>query len=74
MEPRVPKYILKKKYKHRLIDIFLLQVRKKMGKDSGKIYAMKVLRKASLVRDKNTKKLEREINIHAKVCLFFIFY
>jgi hypothetical protein len=57
-----------------LIDIFLLQVRKKMGKDSGKIYAMKVLRKASLVRDKNTKKLEREINIHAKVCLFFSVY
>lgn len=45
----------------------VFQVRKKMGKDSGKIYAMKVLRKASLVRDKNTKKLEREINIHAKL-------
>jgi len=36
------------------------------GKEKGKIYAMKVLKKAALVRNKETKELEREINVHAK--------
>ena len=37
------------------------------GKDKGAIYAMKVLKKASLSRNKQTKVIEREINTHAKV-------
>jgi len=45
----------------------VFQVRKMTGKDKGTIYAMKVLKKASLVRNKTTKVIEREINTHAKL-------
>jgi p70 ribosomal S6 kinase len=45
----------------------VFQVRKMNGKDKGTIYAMKVLKKAALVRNKQTKTIEREINIHAKL-------
>ena len=46
----------------------VFQVRKTNGKDIGKVYAMKVLKKAVIIRNKETKTLEREINLHAKVC------
>ena len=42
-------------------------MRKLNGTDANKIYAMKVLKKAVIVRNKETKSLDREINIHAKV-------
>jgi len=45
----------------------VFQVRKLSGGDVGKIYAMKVLKKAVIVRNKETKSLEREINLHAKL-------
>jgi serine/threonine protein kinase len=37
------------------------------GGREGRIYAMKVLKKAVIVRNKETKEIEREINIHAKL-------
>lgn len=43
--------------------------RKLSGSDAGRIYAMKVLKKAVIVRNKETKTLEREINLHAKVVI-----
>lgn len=45
----------------------VFQVRKTNGKDIGKVYAMKVLKKAVIIRNKETKTLEREINLHAKL-------
>eukprot|EP00088_Acartia_fossae_P029020 TRINITY_DN29818_c0_g1_i10.p1 TRINITY_DN29818_c0_g1~~TRINITY_DN29818_c0_g1_i10.p1 ORF type:complete len:389 (-),score=104.93 TRINITY_DN29818_c0_g1_i10:236-1402(-) len=45
----------------------VFQVKKVNGNDTGKIYAMKVLKKAALVRNKQTKHIEREINVHAKL-------
>lgn len=45
----------------------VFQVRKLNGTDANKIYAMKVLKKAVIVRNKETKSLDREINIHAKL-------
>jgi len=45
----------------------VFQVRKVNGRDTGRIYAMKVLKKAVIVRNKETKSLEREINLHAKL-------
>jgi len=45
----------------------VFQVRKLNGKDKGNIYAMKVLKKAALVRNKQTKTYDREINLHAKL-------
>ena len=44
------------------------------GKDKGAIYAMKVLKKASLSRNKQTKVIEREINTHAKVPFYKIIF
>ena len=44
-----------------------IKVCKQNGKDKGNIYAMKVLKKAGLVRNKETKTYDREINLHAKV-------
>lgn len=37
------------------------------GKGREKIFAMKVLKKAVTVRNKETKEIEREINVHAKL-------
>jgi len=37
------------------------------GKRKEKIFAMKVLKKAVTVRNKETKEIEREINVHAKL-------
>jgi len=37
------------------------------GKRREKIFAMKVLKKAVTVRNKETKEIEREINVHAKL-------
>jgi len=45
----------------------VFQVKKLEGSDKGKIYAMKVLKKAVIVRNKETKTLDREINLHAKL-------
>ena len=42
-------------------------MRKVNGSDANKIYAMKVIKKAVIVRNKETKSLDREINLHAKV-------
>lgn len=59
----------------------VFQVRKVTGKDAGTIFAMKVLKKASIVRNqKDTAhtKAERNILEEVKVCKtlvrFFIFY
>lgn len=43
------------------------QVERKTGRQRGKIFAMKVLKKAAMVRNKETKVQEREINVHAKL-------
>jgi len=45
----------------------VFQVARTSGKKKGKIYAMKVLKKAVIVRNKETKEMDREINIHAKL-------
>merc|ERR1711892_743536 len=45
----------------------VFQVSKTAGAQKGKIYAMKVLKKAVMVRNKETKEIEREINVHAKL-------
>jgi len=45
----------------------VFQVAKVSGAHKGKIFAMKVLRKAVIVRNKETKEVEREINVHAKL-------
>jgi len=45
----------------------VFQVRKVNGSDANKIYAMKVIKKAVIVRNKETKSLDREINLHAKL-------
>jgi len=45
----------------------VFQVSKTIGDQKGKIYAMKVLKKAVLVRNKETKEIDREINVHAKM-------
>lgn len=45
----------------------VFQVRKINGTDKNKIYAMKVLKKAVIIRNKETKTLDREINLHAKL-------
>ena len=45
----------------------VFQVRKLSGEDKSKIYAMKVLKKAVIVRNKETKEVDREINVHAKL-------
>jgi len=45
----------------------VFQVAKVSGAEKGKIFAMKVLRKAVMVRNKETKEVEREINVHAKL-------
>ena len=37
------------------------------GAQKGKFYAMKVLKKAVIVRNKETKEVDREINVHAKL-------
>merc|ERR1719278_1906067 len=42
-------------------------VSKTSGAQKGKFYAMKVLKKAVIVRNKETKEVEREINVHAKL-------
>ena len=47
----------------------VFQVRKLNGTDKNKIYAMKVLKKAVIIRNKETKSLDREINLHAKVII-----
>jgi len=49
----------------------VFQVKKLTGSDRGQIYAMKVLKKAVIVRNKETKTLETEINLHAKVRIVF---
>ena len=41
-------------------------VSKTNGAQKGNFYAMKVLKKAVIVRNKETKEIEREINVHAK--------
>jgi len=45
----------------------VFQVAAKGGKRKGGIFAMKVLKKAVIVRNKETKEIEREINVHAKM-------
>jgi len=45
----------------------VFQVRKMNGKDKNKIYAMKVLKKSVIVRNRETKALDRDINLHAKL-------
>jgi len=45
----------------------VFQVARTTGRQRGKIYAMKVLKKAVIVRNKETKEVEREINVHAKL-------
>jgi len=45
----------------------VFQVSKTTGAQKGKIYAMKVLKKAVIVRNKETKQIDREINVHAKL-------
>merc|ERR1712128_108075 len=45
----------------------VFQVSKTAGAQKGKIYAMKVLKKAVIVRNKETKEIDREINVHAKL-------
>ena len=45
----------------------VFQVARTSGKKKGGIFAMKVLKKAVLVRNKETKEIEREINVHAKL-------
>jgi len=45
----------------------VFQVSKTSGSQKGKIYAMKVLKKAVIVRNKETKEIDREINVHAKL-------
>ena len=40
------------------------------GKDKNKIYAMKVLKKSVIVRNRETKALDRDINLHAKVGIY----
>jgi len=45
----------------------VFQVSKTAGAQKGKIYAMKVLKKAVIVRNKDTKEIDREINVHAKM-------
>lgn len=42
-------------------------VSKTSGAQNGKFYAMKVLKKAVIVRNKETKEVEREINFYAKL-------
>ena len=42
-------------------------VSKTHGEQKGNFYAMKVLKKAVIVRNKETKEIEREINVHAKL-------
>lgn len=42
-------------------------VSKTSGAQKGKFYAMKVLKKAVIVRNKETKEVEREINFYAKL-------
>lgn len=42
-------------------------VSKTNGAQKGNFYAMKVLKKAVIVRNKETKEIEREINVHAKL-------
>lgn len=50
----------------------VFQVRKVTGKDSGKIFAMKVLRKASIVRNqKDTAHTKAERNILEEVKVWF---
>ena len=45
----------------------VFQVSKTAGAQKGKIYAMKVLKKAVIVRNKETKEIDREVNVHAKM-------
>jgi p70 ribosomal S6 kinase len=45
----------------------VFQVAKISGAEKGNIFAMKVLKKAVIVRNKESKELEREINVHAKL-------
>jgi len=45
----------------------VFQVSKTAGAQKGKIYAMKVLKKAVIVRNKDTKEIDREVNVHAKM-------
>lgn len=46
----------------------VFQVCKRAGGEHGnKIFAMKVLKKAVIIRNKETKSLDREINVHAKL-------
>ena len=52
----------------------VFQVKKLTGSDRGQIYAMKVLKKAVIVRNKETKTLDTEINLHAKVSESFSLY
>jgi len=45
----------------------VFQVAKLSGRDEGKIYAMKVLKKAVIIRNKISKCIETETNTHAKL-------
>lgn len=45
----------------------VFQVAMEDGAKGKKIYAMKVLKKAVIVRNKETRSLDREINVHAKL-------
>ena len=45
----------------------VFQVEKTVGAQKGKIYAMKVLKKAVIIRNKETKEIDREVNVHAKL-------
>jgi len=45
----------------------VFQVARTTGRQKGKIFAMKVLKKAVIVRNKETKEVEREVNVHAKL-------
>lgn len=45
----------------------VFQVSKCHGQYKGNIFAMKVLKKAVIIRNKETKEVDREINIHAKL-------
>lgn len=45
----------------------VFQVARRTGRNQGNIFAMKVLKKAVIVRNKETREVEREINVHAKL-------
>ena len=53
----------------------VFQVRKRTGRDVDKIFAMKVLKKATIVRNqKDTAHTKAERNILEAIKVFFLFY